>query len=293
MTFPSGGYHILALVTILISATWARAEPPPEKPLFARDNLVAWCIVPFDAARRGPAERAQMLKQLGISRLAYDWRNEHVPTFEQEILELKKHDIAFFAFWGQHDEMFRLFEKHRLTPQVWQTAPSPNGNAREERIEASVKSLMPLVERTRKLGCKLGLYNHGGWGGEPANLVAVCRRLRERAGADHVGIVYNLHHGHDHLADFAESLEKMKPFLLCLNLNGMNDRAMPKILPLGQGKHDTKLFQIIRASGYRGPIGLLDHRPELDAEKSLRANLDGLKHLLHEVGDAAALKTYR
>ena len=27
--------------------------------LWARDNLVAWCIVPFDAKKRGPAERAE------------------------------------------------------------------------------------------------------------------------------------------------------------------------------------------------------------------------------------------
>ena len=65
-----------------------------------RENLVAWCIVPFDAAKRGPAERAIMLKELGITRCAYDWREEHVPTFEQEILEYKKNGIEFFAFWG-------------------------------------------------------------------------------------------------------------------------------------------------------------------------------------------------
>ena len=38
--------------------------------------------------------------------------------------------------------------------------------------------LLPLVERTAKMKCKLGLYNHGGWGGEPENLVAVCELLR-------------------------------------------------------------------------------------------------------------------
>jgi hypothetical protein len=32
-------------------------EPTPRENLFARDNLVAWCIVPFDAKKRGPAER--------------------------------------------------------------------------------------------------------------------------------------------------------------------------------------------------------------------------------------------
>ena len=41
--------------------------------LYAPDNLVAWCIVPFDAAKRTPAERAAMLKKLNIGRVAYDW----------------------------------------------------------------------------------------------------------------------------------------------------------------------------------------------------------------------------
>jgi hypothetical protein len=37
---------------------------------------------------------------------------------------------------------------------------------------------------------------------------------------------------------------------------------------------------MVRDSGYRGPIGILDHRPEIDAETSLRQNLDGLRKLL-------------
>ena len=28
-----------------------------------------------------------------------------------------------------------------------------------------------------KFGSKLGLYNHGGWGGEPKNLVSVCKEF--------------------------------------------------------------------------------------------------------------------
>src|SRR5690606_24316374 len=49
---------------------------------FARENLVAWCIVPFDSRQRSPAERAAMVKRLGLNRVAYDWREEHVATFE-------------------------------------------------------------------------------------------------------------------------------------------------------------------------------------------------------------------
>ena len=50
-----------------------------EYQLFARTNLVAWCIVPFDAKHRGPVERAEMVTKLGFTRVAYDWREQHVP----------------------------------------------------------------------------------------------------------------------------------------------------------------------------------------------------------------------
>src|SRR5215813_1508042 len=56
----------------------------PTNRLFARDNLVAWCIVPFDSKKRGPEERAVMLKRLGFTRFAYDWRAEHVASFDAE-----------------------------------------------------------------------------------------------------------------------------------------------------------------------------------------------------------------
>jgi hypothetical protein len=34
--------------------------------LFVRENLVAWCIVPFDAKKRGPEERAAMLERMPL-----------------------------------------------------------------------------------------------------------------------------------------------------------------------------------------------------------------------------------
>jgi len=264
-----------------------------EQPVFARQNLVAWCIVPFDAKRRGPEERAKMLQRLGFTKLAYDWRDEHVPTFEDEIAQLKAHGIEFFAFWGVHDKAFDLFAQHKMSPQIWQTLGSPPGATQEEKVEQAAKGLLPLVERTRKMGSKLGLYNHGGWGGEPESLAAVCEWLRKNAQAEHVGIVYNLHHGHGHIGDFPQALARMKPYLLCLNLNGMNTGARPQILALGKGQHDKAMLEAIRASGYAGPIGLIGHRAEVDAEQSLGENLEGLKQLLGQIGDAAALKTYR
>lgn len=270
------------LVASLTSCLATSAFADDKADVLRRENLVAWCIVPFDAAKRGPAERAMMLKEIGITRCAYDWREEHVPTFEQEILEYKKHGIEYFAFWSTHEEAFKLFEKHDLHPQIWQMMSQPAGETQEAKVEAAAQQMVPLAKRMRVMGCKLGLYNHGGWSGEPQNLVDVCKRLHE-LGQDHVGIVYNFHHGHGHINDWAESFAIMKPYLHCLNLNGMNELEQPKILGIGKGAYELEMIRTVVESGYGGPIGILDHREQLDARESLLENRDGLAWVRKEI----------
>lgn len=251
------------------------------------ENVVAWCIVPFDASKRAPAERAAMLDELGIRRCAYDWRKEHVASFEQEILEYRKHGIEFFAFWGGHEDAFALFEKYQLHPQIWRTLGGEKGDSEAEKINSAAKAMEGSVKRAAELGCKLGLYNHGGWGGEPKNLVAVCRKL-EVMGYGNVGIVYNFHHGHGHIADWAESFALMQPYLICLNINGMvanGDAEGKKILSLAQGDHELEMLRVVVDSGYDGPIGILDHRPETDSAETLAENLSGLAWLRKELAE--------
>lgn len=279
------------LLAALVTLTGPESAAAEETPLFDRQNIVAWCIVPFDSVNRGPAERARMVKELGITKVAYDWRAPHVPQFEQEILEYRRHGIEYFAFWNAHEDAFRLFEKHGLHPQIWYTAPSPKEAAtQEERIRQAAAQIRPRVERARELGCQFGLYNHGNWGGEPENLVAVCEYLREKHGLGNVGIVYNLHHGHAHVDRFAAALAAMKPHLLCLNLNGMardGDQRGMKIQPLGQGELDPTLLKAIADSGYRGPIGIIGHTMD-DVELRLRDNLDGLDWLVAQLSGKPA-----
>jgi hypothetical protein len=98
-----------------------------------------------------------------------------------------------------------------------------------------------------------------------------------------VGIVYNFHHGHEHIRDFQRHLEQMRPYLLCININGMNEGANPKILPVGDGQHEVRMLQELRASGYAGPLGILNHREDLDAEIGLKKNLDGLDKILPQL----------
>ena len=105
-----------------------------------------------------------------------------------------------------------------------------------------------IAEAAAAIGCQVGLYNHGGWFGEPENQIAIIEKLK----LANVGIVCNLHHGHQHLDRFAELLDRMKLYLLALNLNGMDpggDQQGKKILPLGAGKLDLQLLRTIRVSG--------------------------------------------
>ena len=279
--------RILTAIIFLTSVAHTVSAQTPEN--FKRENLVAWCIVPFDAKQRGPVERASMLRKLGLKRCAYDWRDNHVPTFEQEILEYKKNEIEYFAFWGQHDSAFELFKKHNLKPQIWHMLGDFPGPSDEDKVAQAVNSLQPLVKRTSEMGCQLALYNHGGWGGEPANMVAVCKALHEQ-GNTNVGIVYNFHHGHGHIKDFAESLELMKPYLMCLNLNGMvdldspkykNQQARHKIRPIGSGDHERDMIREIIARKYAGPIGILGHVAQRDVAQVLRENIEGLEWILN------------
>jgi putative heme-binding domain-containing protein len=284
---PRAVFFTIAVLLLFTSPVpagepWKNSSPHQ---LFARDNLVAWCIVPFDAKNRGPEERAAMLRRLRFKRFAYDWRSEHVPSFDAEMEALKKHGITLEAFWfpptvrGEGRIILDLLAKHKIRTQLWVTMadPAPATLTQDEKIDAAAKTLFPIADAAAKIGCKVGLYNHGGWFGEPENQLAILGSMRR----PNVGLVYNLHHAHKQLDRLSELLPRMLPHLYALNLNGTNrnhDASSPVILPLGQGELDLQLLRTIVASGYRGPIGILGHTMN-DAEDQLKDNLDGLDWL--------------
>jgi sugar phosphate isomerase/epimerase len=283
------------ILTLLLTLAPGAQDAAPTPALFDAGNLVAWCIVPFDAKRRGPEERAAMMEKLGIRRYAYDWRAEHLPTFERELDALERHGIELTAVWFpgslDNDARFLLdaLKRRGIRTQLWVTGggePTTSATEQCRRVLAEAGRLRPIAEAAAAQGCTVALYNHGGWFGEPENQLAIIDELK----LPNVGIVYNLHHGHDHLDRFPALLAAMKPHLLALNLNGTvrgGDKVGKKILVLGQGEEDVRLLKAILASGWTGPVGILNHTDE-DAETRLKANLDGLKALLPRVVGGAA-----
>ncbi len=280
----------------------ARAQLPAQG-LFSRTNLVAWCIVPFDSRKRTPEERAEMLERLGISRLAYDWRSEHIPTFDAEVAALRKHGIELTAWWfpaALNDDakaILACLERNHLNPQLWVTlsTESETNPARlAQKIDDAVKTLGPVCSAAQRLGSSVALYNHLGWFGEPTNQLAVLQRLRA-AGHTNVGSVYNFHHAHAHIDDFDRQLALLEPYLLAINLNGMvrdGDQSGKKIIPLSTGDEELRMLQILNASGWKGPVGLIGHTEE-DAEVKLRKELAGLEKLAPQASQSPAPRTTR
>lgn len=261
-----------------------------EADLWHRDNLVAWCIVPYDAKKRGPEPRAEMLQQLGLGRLAYDYRAEHVPTFDAEVEAMKRHRIELTAWWFPQTlndtarTILAVIERHGIKPQLWVSGggqTTADELAQAARIESEAARIRPIAREAARLGLKVGLYNHGGWFGEPDNQIALLERLR-RDGLRNIGLVYNFHHGHPHIDRFRELWWRMQPHVLAVNLNGMvrgGDTAGKKILYLGEGDRELEMMRVIQLSGWRGLVGVLNHRTDVDAEEALRKNLAGLDRL--------------
>lgn len=287
----------LALLAFQPFGSWLKG-PHQEavQALFRMDNLIAWCIVPFDGKRRTPTERVDMLKRLGFRRYAYDWRSEHLPTFEAEVKLLRDAGIQLEAVWFPSSlssdavAILEVLRRHAIRTQLWVAMGDPDAKGdQQERIGAAVRALSPIAQEAEKIGCRLALYNHGGWFGQPENQLAVIKALAPH----NVGAVYNLHHGHEHLDRLGEVMRMLKPHLWAVNLNGMDpagDAKGRKILPVGQGERDIGVLQTILASGFRGPIGILGHTQD-DVEMRLRDNLDGLNWLCSRInGDKSVPK---
>lgn len=269
--------------------------------LFFKDNLVAWCVVPFDSVKRTPQERATMLDELGFKQFAYDWRSEHLASFPDEIKALRERDIKLTSVWlwidtdssqlfdSTTEQLFDILKQNNVKTDFWLGFSNKHfeGLTVEEKLDKAVASISEIQERAKELGCTISLYNHGDWFGEPINQI----RIIDKIGAKDIGIVYNFHHAHLQVKEFPELLEKMLPYLKTVNLNGMKV-AGPKILPLGQGDEEQQMLMTLKESGYKGTLGIIGHIEDEDVKVVLKRNLNGLKSLLQNMGEKDALGTY-
>ena len=257
---------------------------------FRMDNLIPWSIVAFDSEERNPSERIQMIKELGFRQYAFGGRAKHLATMKEEWRMAKKEGIRISAAWlylnakkdcpGQlkpmSENIFQSLKEVGLETQIW-VGFHPEyfvGLAEEEALQKGIKMMGYLCQRAKSINCKMALYNHGGWLGEPENQLKIIRALPQYD----IGIIYNFHHGHNQLDRYAEIIENIMPYLWSVNLNGMKKEG-PKIISIGQGTLEKEMIALLIEKGFKGPFGILGHVKGGDAKLILKENLEGLHTL--------------
>lgn len=258
--------------------------------LWRQDNLVAWSIVAFDAKQRGPEDRAAMLERLNLRQYGFGFRPRDVPYFDAEVMAMQRHGVELVAWLFPRTldanalKALQVIQRHGIRPQIWVTGGGEFAKTSEEqktRLKQELDRIRPVVVAAALVGCRIGLYNHGGWFGEPENQLAMLRQLRHE-GFDHVGLVYNFHHGHGHIDRFAAIWRDIHPHVLALSINGMvkgGDQAGKKIMYVNEGDQELAMMQVVQDSGWRGPVCILGHRTDEDAEVALAKNVAGLRKL--------------
>ena len=171
---------LLGLLTVaLLATTSVRLTADDTVSLFDHKNISAlWIAAPWDAKKRGPEERMQMLHELGLSKFAYNGDG----AVDAEIEAAKKHGIEIAAFWypARNPQVVDAINRYGIHPQFWVCGSRAITVTNEaERIEAEVARIRPIAEDAAALGCKVGLYNHREpWFEEQDHQIAIIERLR-------------------------------------------------------------------------------------------------------------------
>lgn len=292
-----------SLITLVLIGCWSAvvfAQKGAGNPIFSKEHIVAWCIVPFDSKNRGPVERSEMLNNLGITKLAYDWRENHIPTFDQELDALNKHKISLQAFWllsGPQpatekgvEETFKFLARRKVHTQIWYLFWPPAGFdslSQEQKLSMAASAVSYIAKKAAAIGCTVGLYNHEGWFGEPENELAILDMLKMK----NLGLVYNFNHAQEQIDRFPVFFPKILPHLIALNLAGLK-KGDQHIYPIGKGDSESAMIELIWKSKYKGPIGIINEDTAPDAEVGLKMNMSGLKTILESIGDKTSAATY-
>jgi len=249
-----------------------------------------WCIVAYDSLERSPVQRIRMLKDLGFTKYAYDWRDRHLPDTSHEFELAQENDIEIISIWlwlnakrDQVDQlseankkMIHIVEELHLETTFW-LGLSPNyfeGLDEDESLKLGIQIVDWVADKANELGCKVALYNHSGWFADPYNQIKIIEALPEYE----LTMVYNFHHAHDSLEKYEKIMEDIMPYLAAVNLNGMEVKG-EKILAIGRGDHEKGMIEALMKSGFKGPWGIMGHVENADVRKILEKNLEGLKAL--------------
>ena len=251
------------------------------------EDTFPWCIVAYDSLDRTPSERIEMMKEFGFTKYAYDWRDKHLPESKNELILAQKNNIEIISVWTwlnakrdsvnklslSNEKMFSIVKELKLETTIWVGLSESyfKETNHQESLAKATEIIRFVAEKANTMNCKIALYNHKGWFGNPLNQIEIIKALPNHD----LSIVYNFHHGHADMENFKELAPKMIPYLSAVNLNGMQKDGK-KILPIGEGDYEKEMINELINAGFKGPWGILGHVDEQDVKIVIKKNIEGL-----------------
>ncbi|MFD0837333.1 sugar phosphate isomerase/epimerase family protein [Mariniflexile aquimaris] len=245
----------------------------------------------YDSMQRSPQERISMLKELGFTKYAYDWRDKHLDDTETELKLARENNIEIISVWlwlnaerdslgrlsPSNERIFEILKAQQIKTTLWVSFSNNffKNLTQEQSIFKASEFITFVYEKAQEIDCNIALYNHSGWFGDINNQIEIINALPQHK----LTMVYNFHHAHQYLDDFPQIAQKIMPYLACVNLNGMTKDG-PKISPIGSGDFEKDMIKQLRDNGFKGPWGIMGHVENKDAKSVLEQNINGLRSLI-------------
>ncbi|MDP6525932.1 MAG: sugar phosphate isomerase/epimerase family protein [Kiritimatiellia bacterium] len=249
-----------------------------SNPFFAFDNGVG-------RGRWAPKEQVKVLKDIGYAGIGYTG-TQNLPD---RLKVFKSRGLTVFSLYVhcrvgsqtpyplQLEEAVKQLEGTQT--MLWLTVQGKPDDEEAARVVGEIADL------AAKRSVKVALYPHHGF------FVATARdavRIVKRADRKNLGVSINLCHElrSGNAKDLDDIIKEAAPYLYLVSINGADlegnwDRL---IQPLGQGAFDMRAFLgKLKATGYRGPIGLQCYNIRGDQKENLEASMKSWRELCSPV----------
>ena len=129
-----------------------------------------------------------------------------------------------------NEMVFESLKVTELSTQIWVGIDAEffEGLSESQSLKKAQDMISCLSEKAQKVNCKIALYNHGGWFGDPKNQLEIMKRLPQYD----IGIIYHFRHKHAHpqLENYGSIIKQILLFLWCDTLNGIKKEALKPFL---------------------------------------------------------------
>ena len=251
-----------------------------------------FCIDWHDAKKRGFAEQATMLKELGYDGVGHIF----LPKLAERIASLDAAGLKLYQITmqvnlaptakapydeQQFKEALALVKGRHVQFLLLMHGQKPSDTAVDARAVALVRG---MADRARDAGSQVLLYPHvGDW---IERLEDACR-VADQVDRPNVGVMFNLCHWLrvDPSRDYRPLLQKALPRLWAVSINGADERDDKPgwgryIQPLDAGNFDMAAFlRTLRELGYTGPVGLQCYGIGGDARDHLARSMAAWRQL--------------